>query len=218
VSVLVRRHLRQTQHRVLTLKAVIVRLLAGVLALHRSARLTGRKLLETRSRDAVQLGVLSPMRDHFVRVRANEVAFQTVKVRCLVLHRSEGRRVRALSPAAGYVGTILLEITAHQGVQPLVPRGMLHEAGLVAKRVTAILAHAVEVSLMLSVAAVRVPAVFVESESVTIIGIGDGKNQRLNCVELSFADLFSPKRAAGITYTNLTYPSGTGSSFSIRIE
>jgi len=66
---------------------------------------------------------------------------------------------------------------------------MLHEAGLVAKRVTAVLAHAVEVSLMLSVAAVRVPAVFVESESATTIAIemteGIGSNR-----ELLFADLF----------------------------
>lgn len=91
-------------------------LLAGVLALHGPAGLTGSELLETRRRDAVKLGVLPSMSDHLVRVRANKVALQTVKVRRLVLHRTEGRRVRALSPAAGHVGPILLEITAHQGI------------------------------------------------------------------------------------------------------
>lgn len=162
-----RRHLRQAQHRVLTLQAMIVRLFAGVLALHGSARLAGSELLETGCRNAVQLGVLPSMGDHLVRVRADEVAFQTVKVRRFVLHRPEGRRVRALSPAARHIGPVLLEVTSHQGVQSLVSRGVLHEASFVAERVTAVLAHTVEMSLMLSIAAMRISAVFVESESVT---------------------------------------------------
>lgn len=142
-------------------------LLAGVLTLHGPAGLTGCELLETRCRDAVQLGMLPSMGDHLVRVRANEVALKTVKMRRLVLHRTKGRRVRALSPAAGHVGPVLLEITAHQGIQSLVPRGMLHEASFVAERVAAVLTHAVKMCLMLSVTAMRVPAVFVESKSVT---------------------------------------------------
>lgn len=140
-----------------------------MLTLHSSARLTGRKFLETRRRDTVQFGVLPPMGNHLIRVCADEVTLQTVKMRCLVLHRAEGRCVRALSPATWHVGPILLEITSHQGIQPLVPRGMLYETSFVAERITTILTHTVEVSLMLSVAAMRIPAVLVESESVTAI-------------------------------------------------
>lgn len=44
---------------------------------------------------------------------------------------------------------------------------MLHEASFVAERITAVLTHAVEVCLMLSVTTMRIPAVLVESESVT---------------------------------------------------
>lgn len=133
VSVLMRRHLRQTQHRILTLQTMIMCLLARMLTLHSSARLTGRKFLETRRRDTVQLGVLPPMSDHFIRVCANEVAFQTVKMRRFVLHRPERRCVCALSPAARHIGPILLEITTHQGIQSLVPRGMLHKTSFVAE-------------------------------------------------------------------------------------
>lgn len=170
MPVLVRRHLRQTQHRVLTLQTMVMRLLAGMLALHSSARLTRGKLLEARRRDAVQLGVLPPVSDHLVRVRADKVALQAMKVRRLVLHRSERRRVRTLSSAAGHVGAILLKVAAHQGVQALVSRGVLHETRLVAERVAAVLAHAVKVSLMLSVAAMRIPAILVEPEPVQRYG------------------------------------------------
>lgn len=168
VSVLVRRHLRQTQHRVLALQAMIMSLLARVLTLHGPAGLTGGELLETRRRDAVQLGVLPSMGDHLIRVRANKVALETVKVRRLVLHRTKRRRVSALSPAAWHIGPILLEITSHQGIQPLMPRGMLHETSFVAEGVAAILTHAMKMCLMLSVTAMRVPAVLVESKSVTM--------------------------------------------------
>lgn len=41
---------------------------------------------------------------------------------------------------------------------------MLNETRFVAERVAAVLTHAVEMCLVLSVAAVRVPTVFVESE------------------------------------------------------
>lgn len=43
-------------------------------------------------------------------------------------------------------------------------RRMLNETRFVAERVAAVLTHAVEMCLVLSVAAVRVPTVFVESE------------------------------------------------------
>lgn len=44
------------------------------------------------------------------------------------------------------------------------PRRVLDETCLVAERVAAVLTHAVEVGLVFSVAAMGVPAVFVESE------------------------------------------------------
>ena len=59
-----------------------------------------------------------------------------------------------------------LELLAAQRVQPLVPRRVLHEARLVAEPVVAVLPHAVEVGLVLSVVAVREVTVFVESEIV----------------------------------------------------
>ena len=65
-------------------------------------------------------------------------------------------------PTAGDVGAILDEVAAHQRVQPLVARRVLHEAGLVAEAVPTVLPDAVEVRLVLPIAAVRVLAVFVE--------------------------------------------------------
>ena len=59
-----------------------------------------------------------------------------------------------------------LELVPAQGVEPLVPRRVLHEPGLVTEPVVAVLPHAVEVGLVLSVVAVRKVTVFVESEIV----------------------------------------------------
>lgn len=81
-----RGHLRQTQHSVLTLKTVVVSLFARMLALDTPARLTGRELLETCGGYAVQFRVLSSMSDHLVRIRADEIALQTVEVGRFVLH------------------------------------------------------------------------------------------------------------------------------------
>lgn len=47
---------------------------------------------------------------------------------------------------------------------------VLHESGLVTKTVTAVLAHAVEMRLVLPVAAMRVMAVLVESEPQVSLG------------------------------------------------
>lgn len=141
-------------------------LLPRVLTLHSTTRLTRREFLKSRSRNTVQFCMLTPMRDYLVRVRTNEVALQTMEVRCFVLHRAKGRRIGALCTATWHVGSILLKITAHKSVQTLVPCRMLNETCLVAKRITTVLAHAMEMSLMLPVTAVRVPAIFVESEPI----------------------------------------------------
>lgn len=86
MPVLVRRHLGQPEHGVLTAQTVIVRLFARVHATARlSASLCGRELLEARGHDRVQLLVLPPVRHHFVGVRAHELALETVEVRRLVL-------------------------------------------------------------------------------------------------------------------------------------
>ena len=58
-----------------------------------------------------------------------------------------------------------LELVTTQSVQPLVPRGVLDEPGLVAKPVVAVLPHAVEVRLVLSVVAASKAAILVEPSS-----------------------------------------------------
>ena len=59
----------------------------------------------------------------------------------------------ALIPPAGD-SSEALELVATEGVQPLVPGGVLDEAGLVAEPVVAVLPHAVEVGLVLPVVTV----------------------------------------------------------------
>lgn len=143
---------------------MIVSLFAGMLALHTTARLARRELLKARRRYTVQFRVLPPVGDHFVRVRANEVALEAMEVGRLVLHRAQRGRVRALCPPARHVRSVLLEVATHQGVEALVSRRVLDETSFVAERVAAVLTHAVEMRLMLPVTAVGIPAVLVESE------------------------------------------------------
>ena len=71
----------------------------------------------------------------------------------------------ALIPPAGN-SSEPLELVPTEGVQPLVPGGVLDEPRLVAEPVVAVLPHAVEVGLMLPVVAVSELTVFIESESV----------------------------------------------------
>lgn len=143
---------------------MIVSLFAGMLALYTTARLTRRELLKACRRYTVQFRVLPPVGDHFVRVRANEVALEAMEVGRLVLHRAQRRRVRALCPPTRHVRSVLLEIATHQGVETLVSRRVLDETSFVAERVPAVLTHAVEMRLMFPVTAVGIPAILVESE------------------------------------------------------
>ncbi len=103
MSVLVRLHLRQAEHCVLALPAVVVRLLAVVRALRRgrgrvgrpqraAARLRRRELVEARRHDGVQLLVLAPVGHHLVRVRAVVVALQAVEVAAALLLRVPAQR------------------------------------------------------------------------------------------------------------------------------
>ena len=59
----------------------------------------------------------------------------------------------ALIPAAGD-SSEPLELVATEGIEPLVPGGVLDEPRLVAEPVVAVLPHAVEVGLVLPVVAV----------------------------------------------------------------
>ena len=61
-----------------------------------------------------------------------------------------------------------LELVPAQSVQPLVPRGVLDEPGLVAEPVVTVLPHAVEVCLVFSVVAVGELTIFIESASSDI--------------------------------------------------
>jgi len=160
------RHLTQTEHGVVTLEAVVVSLLLVVVAALDVAGLRGGELLEACSVDRVSFLVLPPVGHHLVGVCAHEVAFLAVEVRRLILLPANHRRVDTIWPAAGHVGPVLGEVSPHEGVQTVVPSRVLHEAGLVAEGVAAVLPHAVEVRLVLAVAAVRVLAVLVEPEPV----------------------------------------------------
>ena len=55
-----------------------------------------------------------------------------------------------------------LELVPAQGVQPLVPRRVLDEPGLVAESVVAILPHAMEVGLVLPIVAIGKVTVLIE--------------------------------------------------------
>ena len=57
-----------------------------------------------------------------------------------------------------------LELVSAESVQPLVPGGVLDEPGLVAEPVVAVLPHAVEVSLVLSVVTIGKVTILVKSE------------------------------------------------------
>lgn len=63
-----------------------------------------------------------------------------------------------------------LELVPAEGVQPLVPRRVLDEPGLVAEPVVAVLPHAVEVGLVLPVVAVGEVTVLIESEQREVSG------------------------------------------------
>ena len=80
MAIFVRLHLGQAENGVLTLAAVVVRLLAVVTAAGNGAVLGGCVLLEPRRHDAVELLVLAPVGDHFVGICAVVVALQTVEM------------------------------------------------------------------------------------------------------------------------------------------
>ena len=71
----------------------------------------------------------------------------------------------AFIPAAGD-SSEPLELVPTEGVEPLVPGGVLDEPRLVAEPVVAVLPHAVEVGLVLPVVAVGELTIFIESENI----------------------------------------------------
>lgn len=74
VPELVRLHLAESEHRVLALSAVVVRLLPVVRAPAGGAELCGRVLVEAGCHDRVELLVLAPVGHHLVGVGAVVVA------------------------------------------------------------------------------------------------------------------------------------------------
>lgn len=80
MAVLVSAHLTKAQYRVLTAKTMVVGLLSRMGATVRRADLTRSEFLESGRVDRIELLMLSPVRDHFVRVRADEVAFDAVEM------------------------------------------------------------------------------------------------------------------------------------------
>lgn len=103
------------------------------------------------------------MGDHFIRIRTNVIAFQAMKVRRFIV-RAEIFVVSAVRESAMHVRSELLEVVAHQLIESLVPGGMLNETRFVTKRVEAIFPNAVEVTLMVAIAAVRKVAVLIKAE------------------------------------------------------
>ena len=101
VSVLVSLHLRQAQHSVLALPAVVVGLLPGMAAAVDGAVLGRGELLEAGSQDAVQLLMLSAVSDNFVGVGAVIVAFQTVEMTGTLLIGTCNEIVNVISSDVG---------------------------------------------------------------------------------------------------------------------
>lgn len=86
MAVLVRRHLGQAENSEAALEAVVVRLLVGVRARIDATVLRRREFLEPGGEDRVGLLVLATVGHHLVRVRANKVAFEAMKMRGFVLY------------------------------------------------------------------------------------------------------------------------------------
>lgn len=90
-------HLGQAQHSILAGQAVVMGLLAAVLAIRCPAMLTRREFFEARRLYGIQLLMLPPVGDDFVRVRADEVALEAVEVRSFVLRRACGGKAEVVS-------------------------------------------------------------------------------------------------------------------------
>ena len=80
MPVLVSLHLAKAKHSMLTLFAVVVRLLRVVRAARRRTQLSRGELLKARGHDGVELLVLPSVGNNFVGVRAEIVALQTMEM------------------------------------------------------------------------------------------------------------------------------------------
>jgi len=113
------------------------------------------------------------VRHHLVRVRAVVVALETVEMTAaLLVGTCVMQDVEFAVVALAGDPAEPLELVPAQRVKPLVTCSVLDESGLVAESVVAVLAHAVEVRLVLPVVAVRELAVLVEPESHVALGNG----------------------------------------------
>lgn len=145
---------------------MIMRLFSVVGAPRGRTILCGGVLLKTRSHNTVQFLMLSSMSHHLICVSTVIITFQTVKMaRTLLICTCVMEDIEfALLPSTRH-SSEPLELVPTQRVQPLVPRGVLDKPGLVTETVVAVLPHAVEVGLMLSVVAIGELTVLVKPES-----------------------------------------------------
>lgn len=111
------------------------------------------------------------MCDNLVCVRAVVVALETVEMTAALLVGTWQVPTCVMQDVEFAVVALAgdpaepLELVPAQRVKPLVTCSVLDESGLVAEPVVAVLAHAVEVGLVLSVVAVGELAILVEPES-----------------------------------------------------
>lgn len=82
------------------------------------------------------------------------------------------KRIELASRASTRHPSKAFKLLAAQGIQPLVTGRVLHKSGFVAESVIAVLSHAVEVRLVLSVVAASEAAILVEPESHVAFGHG----------------------------------------------
>lgn len=85
MAILVRGHLTEPQNCILTAKAMVMGLFARMWASFIAARLTRCVFFKTGCVDWVQFLVLTPVSYHFIRVRADEIAFYAVEMGSFVL-------------------------------------------------------------------------------------------------------------------------------------
>jgi len=171
MSVLVGFHLRKTQYCILALPAVVMGLFAIVTAALMRTMLGWSELLKPCSHDGVKLLVLSTMCNNLVRISTVVVALKTVEVAAAFLICTwqiptcvmQNIQFAFISMAGDSTESVKLIST--QSVQSLMSSSVLDEPGFVTKPIVAILPHAVEMGLVLSVVTITELTILVEPKS-----------------------------------------------------
>jgi hypothetical protein len=169
-SVVVIRQLVATQNAHFAYETMIVTILESIrtfavrsVCIRHIAVLVIREFSKARQLDIFLLAVLAPMGNDFICVGANVIALETVKVRRFVM-RPNILVIGAVLIAAVHVRPKLLKVVAHQLVESFVSSGMLNKSRFITKAVEAIFSTAMEVALVVSIAAAWEVAVLVEAK------------------------------------------------------